>query len=97
MRARCGSLAIMASGDAARRSPNKRWKKNERTSETTALDFAFMGGSTLARRVVAKMEFHYGNCLRRVGFIVTKSWNFKPGGGALLQQSQQGRIMEQRK
>ena len=37
LRARCGSLAIMASGETARRSPNKSRKK--KLQKTTALDF----------------------------------------------------------
>jgi hypothetical protein len=45
---------------------------------------------TMARRVVAKVEFHCGELFPRVGFIVTKSYRFKPGGGALLQQARHG-------
>jgi hypothetical protein len=37
-----------------------------------------------ARRVMAKAEFHFGE-LFPAGFIVTKSGDLKPGGGALLQ------------
>jgi hypothetical protein len=40
-----------------------------------------------ARRVVAKVEFHYGELFPRVGFIVTNLWDSQPGGGALLQQT----------
>jgi hypothetical protein len=40
-----------------------------------------------ARRVVAKVEFHFRELFLRVGFIVTKLPDFKSGGGALLQQT----------
>ena len=52
---------------------------------------------TIARRVVAKVEFHCGELFPRVGFIVDQSWDFKPGGGALLQQAWHGRTVDQRK
>ena len=50
---------------------------------------------TMARRVVAKVEFHCGELFPRVGFIVTNLGDFKPGGGALLQQARHGRTMDQ--
>jgi len=39
------------------------------------------------RRVVAKVEFHFGELFPRVGFIVTNLGGFKPGRGAVLQQA----------
>ena len=48
-----------------------------------------------ARRVVAKVEFHFGELFPRVGFIVTNLADCKPGGGALLQQARHGRTVDQ--
>jgi len=50
-----------------------------------------------ARRVVAKVEFHFGELFPRVGFIVTKSYGQKPSSGALLQQAWHRRAMDQGK
>ena len=49
---------------------------------------------TIARRVVAKVEFHCGELFPRVGFIVTNLGTLKPGGGALLQQARHGGTMD---
>jgi hypothetical protein len=38
-----------------------------------------------ARRVVAKVEFHFGELFPRVGFIVTNSEPVQPGDSAVLQ------------
>ena len=51
---------------------------------------------TMARRVVAKVEFHCGELFPRVGFIVTNLAAQEPGGGALLQQARHGGTMDQR-
>ena len=49
-----------------------------------------------ARRVVAKVEFHFGELFPRVGFIVTNLADFKSRGGAVLQQARYGRAVDQR-
>ena len=49
---------------------------------------------TMARRVVAKVEFHCGELFPRVGLHRDQSWDFKPGGGALLQQARHGRTVD---
>ena len=49
---------------------------------------------TMARRVVAKVEFHFGELFPRVGFIVTNLGGLKPGGGAVLQQARHGGTMD---
>ena len=49
-----------------------------------------------ARRVVAKVEFHFGELFPRVGFIVTNLETPEPGGGAVLQQARDGRAVDQR-
>jgi hypothetical protein len=43
-----------------------------------------------ARRVLAKVEFHFGELVPRVGFYRDQLPDFKPGGGALLQQTWHG-------
>jgi len=43
-----------------------------------------------ARRVVAKVEFHFGELFPRVGFIVTNLTAESRGGGAVLQQARHG-------
>ncbi len=48
-----------------------------------------------ARRVVAKVEFHFGELFPRVGFIVTTLAADKPRGGALLQPAGHGRAVDQ--
>ena len=45
-----------------------------------------------ARRVVAKVEFHFGELFPRVGFIVTNLRDGQPGGGAVLQQAGDGEV-----
>jgi hypothetical protein len=58
--------------------------------------FFYQAGSwTKARRVVAKVEFHFGESFPRVGFIVT---NFQTSSRAvvhLLQQARNGRAVDQ--
>ena len=48
-----------------------------------------------ARRVVAKVEFHFGELFPRVGFIVTNLETPEPGGGAVLQQAGDGGAVDQ--
>ena len=43
-----------------------------------------------ARRVVAKVEFHFGELFPRVGFIVINLGTDAPGSGAVLQQAGDG-------
>jgi Transposase DDE domain group 1 len=48
---------------------------------------------TIARRVVAKVEFHCGN-FSPAWVHRDQSWDLKPGGGALLQQAWHGRAVD---
>jgi hypothetical protein len=50
---------------------------------------------TMARRVVAKVEFHRGELFPPRGLHRDQSWDFQPGGGALLQQARHGGTMDQ--
>jgi hypothetical protein len=50
-----------------------------------------------ARRVVAKVEFHLRGVVSARGLHHDQSGDFKPGGGALLQQTRHGRTVDQRK
>src|SRR5271167_397656 len=52
---------------------------------------------TKARRVVAKVEFHFGETLPAGWLYRNQLPDFKPGGGTLLQQARNGRAVDQRR
>ena len=54
-------------------------------------------GWKTARRMVAKVGFHFGELFPRVGFIVTKPGDGQAGGGAVLQQAGDGGTVDQRR
>jgi hypothetical protein len=49
----------------------------------------------IARRVVARAEFHFGELFPRVGLHRNQPSGFQPGSGALLQQARYGRAVDQ--